>query len=91
MLSNKNTNTDEYMSIVPTSAMLGDGVGNLMAYIAQTTQSVYANKLAFVDELDATVMEVRVFYICFLTFHTNTTRGLPTDFKFSFTRCLKRN
>ncbi|PAV91845.1 hypothetical protein WR25_15603 [Diploscapter pachys] len=59
VLSNKNTNPDEYMSIVPTSAMLGDGVGNLMAHIAQTTQTIYANKLAFVDELDATVMEVR--------------------------------
>lgn len=61
MLSNKNTNPDEYMSIVPTSAMLGDGVGNLMAHIAQTTQTIYANKLAFVDELDATVMEVGAF------------------------------
>lgn len=45
--------------MVPTSAFHGDGIGNLMAYIVTTTQTYYAEKLAFCDELDASVMEVK--------------------------------
>ncbi|EYB95003.1 hypothetical protein Y032_0165g53 [Ancylostoma ceylanicum] len=58
-LSNQNKNVDEYISMVPTSAFLGDGIGNLMAYIVATTQKYHAQKLSFCDELDATVMEVK--------------------------------
>ncbi|ETN80796.1 putative translation initiation factor aIF-2 [Necator americanus] len=58
-LSNQNKNVDEYVSMVPTSAYLGDGIGNLMAFIVATTQKYYAEKLSFCEELDATVMEVK--------------------------------
>ncbi|RCN27107.1 elongation factor Tu GTP binding domain protein, partial [Ancylostoma caninum] len=58
-LSNQNKDVDEYVSMVPTSAFLGDGIGNLMAYIVATTQKYHAKKLSFCDELDATVMEVK--------------------------------
>ncbi|VDL66625.1 unnamed protein product [Nippostrongylus brasiliensis] len=58
-LSNQNKNVDEYISMVPTSAFLGDGIGNLMAYIVATTQKYHADKLSFCEELDATVMEVK--------------------------------
>ncbi|KAJ1370451.1 hypothetical protein KIN20_032175 [Parelaphostrongylus tenuis] len=58
-LSNQNKNVDEYISMVPTSAMLGDGIGNLMSYIVFATQSYHADKLSFCEELDATVMEVK--------------------------------
>uniref|UniRef100_A0A7E4UU96 Eukaryotic translation initiation factor 5B n=1 Tax=Panagrellus redivivus TaxID=6233 RepID=A0A7E4UU96_PANRE len=58
-LSNQNKNTDEYVSIVPTSAFLGDGIGNLLAYIVDYSQDKLAERLAFCTELDCTVMEVR--------------------------------
>ncbi|CAJ0581117.1 unnamed protein product, partial [Mesorhabditis spiculigera] len=49
----------DYIPMVPTSAFCGDGVGNLMAFAAETTQTKHADRLAFVDELEATVMEVK--------------------------------
>ncbi|KAE9414699.1 hypothetical protein Angca_006639, partial [Angiostrongylus cantonensis] len=58
-LSNQNKNVDEYISMVPTSAILGDGIGNLISYIVFATQTYHADKLSFCDELDATVMEVK--------------------------------
>ncbi|KAK5965962.1 Eukaryotic translation initiation factor 5B, partial [Trichostrongylus colubriformis] len=58
-LSYQNKNLDEYISMIPTSAFLGDGIGNLMAYIVGTTQKYHADKLAFSEELEATVMEVK--------------------------------
>jgi len=57
-LANKNTNFDEYISVVPTSAFLGDGIGNLMAHIVDQCQNRYLEKLAFSEELDCIVMEV---------------------------------
>ena len=59
-LSNKNTNFDEYISVVPTSAFLGDGIGNLMAHILEQCQRRYAERLAFSEELDCSVMEVLI-------------------------------
>ncbi|CCD73849.1 Eukaryotic translation initiation factor 5B [Caenorhabditis elegans] len=59
-LSNhKNAEDSDYVCMVPTSAFLGDGIGNLMAFIINQTQTKYAQKLAFSEELDATVMEVK--------------------------------
>ncbi|CAB3402409.1 unnamed protein product [Caenorhabditis bovis] len=57
-LSNKQKD-DDFVCMVPTSAALGDGVGNLMAFIVNQTQTKYAEKLAYCEELDATVMEVK--------------------------------
>ncbi|PIO76205.1 putative translation initiation factor aIF-2 [Teladorsagia circumcincta] len=80
-LSYQNKNLDEYISMIPTSAFMGDGIGkdywgvrnqsgirklilnsrlgNLMAYIVGTAQKHHADKLAYSEELDATVMEVK--------------------------------
>ncbi|CAP33854.1 Protein CBR-IFFB-1 [Caenorhabditis briggsae] len=55
----KKAEDSDYVCMVPTSAMLGDGIGNLMAFIVNQTQTKYAQKLAFSEELDATVMEVK--------------------------------
>ncbi|CAJ0942396.1 unnamed protein product, partial [Mesorhabditis belari] len=49
----------DYIPMVPTSAYCGDGIGNLMAFIAEMAQSKYSDRLAFIEELDATVMEVK--------------------------------
>jgi translation initiation factor 5B len=47
-----------YISMVPTSAATGDGMGNLMALIVELTQSALGNRLVYADELHATVLEV---------------------------------
>jgi translation initiation factor 5B len=57
-LANENKDLDEYVSVIPTSAINGDGIGNLMAYIVEQSQTRLAKTLAFCDELDCTVMEV---------------------------------
>lgn len=48
------------MSLVPTSAHSGDGMGNLIALLVELTQSMLARRLAHCDELRAQVMEVSV-------------------------------
>lgn len=50
------------MSLVPTSAHSGDGMGNLIALLVELTQTMLARRLAHCDELRAQVMEVR---LCF--------------------------
>lgn len=46
------------MSLVPTSAHSGDGMGNLIALLVELTQTMLARRLAHCDELRAQVMEV---------------------------------
>lgn len=55
----KNKDYKEFVSAIPTSAMLGDGIGNLMAHVVEQSQSRLADKLVFSPELDCIVMEVR--------------------------------
>ena len=57
-LFNENKNPKEYISLVPTSAHSGDGMGNLIALICELTQNLLAKRLAYSEELQATVMEV---------------------------------
>ncbi|KAI6239049.1 Eukaryotic translation initiation factor 5B [Aphelenchoides fujianensis] len=58
-LAKDNKDPNEYISVVPTSAFHGDGIGNLMAHIVDQSQTRLAQRLAYCDELDCTVMEVR--------------------------------
>ena len=53
-----NKNEREYVSMIPTSAHSGDGMGDLMAYICRLSQSRLAQRLAYSAELQAIVMEV---------------------------------
>jgi translation initiation factor 5B len=55
----ENKNPREWISMVPTSAHTGDGMGNLMALLCELTQTMLAKRLSYTDELQATVMEVR--------------------------------
>lgn len=55
----ENKNVKEYVSLVPTSAHSGDGMGNLVALICELTQSLLAKRLAYSEEMQATVMEVK--------------------------------
>ena len=60
-----NKNPKEYVSMVPTSAHSGDGMGNLVALICELTQSLLAKRIAYSEELQATVMEVSGLLVLF--------------------------
>lgn len=47
------------MSLVPTSAHTGDGMGDLISQVVQLTQLRLAQRLAFSEELQSMVLEVR--------------------------------
>lgn len=55
----QNPDSNEYYSMVPTSALSGDGMGSLIAQVVQICQKNLSQRLTFTDELQATVMEVR--------------------------------
>ncbi|VDK87249.1 unnamed protein product [Litomosoides sigmodontis] len=59
VMANENPDLNEYISMVPTSAFLGDGIGNIIAHIINDSQNRLAEKLAYCEELDCTVMEVK--------------------------------
>jgi len=54
----ENDDPDTWISMVPTSAHSGDGMGNLMAYVVQHCQNRLAKRLAFSENLQCTVLEV---------------------------------
>lgn len=58
-LFNENRNTREYVSMVPTSAHSGDGMGNLLAHVCELSQKLLAKRLSYSEELEAAVMEVK--------------------------------
>lgn len=56
----ENTDTKSYVSLVPTSAVTGDGMGNLISMLITFSQSKLMKKIIFKpDDLDATVFEVK--------------------------------
>ena len=67
-------NFDEYIPMVPTSAITGDGMGDLMAMMVLMCQKFLLNKLMWSQEVEATVLEVcccccclhdlLVYYLC---------------------------
>uniref|UniRef100_A0A8D8XQB9 Eukaryotic translation initiation factor 5B n=1 Tax=Cacopsylla melanoneura TaxID=428564 RepID=A0A8D8XQB9_9HEMI len=54
-----NPDPKSYVSMVPTSAITGEGMGNLLALIVQYCQSFLRKRLMFKNELQATVLEVK--------------------------------
>ncbi|GMJ08202.1 hypothetical protein HRI_004489400 [Hibiscus trionum] len=56
----KNKEMGETFSIVPTSAVTGEGIPDLLLLLVQWTQKTMAEKLAFSDEVQCTVLEVKV-------------------------------
>lgn len=63
----ENKNKREYISMVPTSAHTGDGMGNLVSQICELSQSMLAKRLAYSEELQATVMEVGYYFVILLS------------------------
>ena len=55
----ENKNPKEYVSLVPTSAHSGDGMGNMVALICELCQTMLAKKLMWSASLQAVVMEVK--------------------------------
>merc|ERR1719154_911001 len=55
----ENPDPEDYISLVPTSAHSGDGMGNLMASLVAMSQSFLAKRLSYTEELQATVLEVK--------------------------------
>lgn len=49
-----------YISLVPTSAITGEGMGNLLMLIVQFSQNQLAKRLMYSETLQATVLEVKV-------------------------------
>lgn len=55
----ENPDVRSYVSLVPTSAVTGEGMGNLLALIVDYSQNMLAKRLMYSDELLATVLEVK--------------------------------
>ncbi|KAM9327450.1 eukaryotic translation initiation factor 5B [Pholidichthys leucotaenia] len=55
----ENKDPRTFVSLVPTSAHSGDGMGNLIGLLVELTQTMLARQLAHCDELRAQVMEVK--------------------------------
>ena len=55
----ENDDPDTWISMVPTSAHSGDGMGNLMALVVQNCQNMLAKRLSFSNEIQCTVLEVK--------------------------------
>uniref|UniRef100_A0A8C5FBP9 Eukaryotic translation initiation factor 5B n=1 Tax=Gadus morhua TaxID=8049 RepID=A0A8C5FBP9_GADMO len=58
-LFHENKDPRTFVSMVPTSAHSGDGMGNLIGLLVELTQTMLARRLAHCDELRAQVMEVK--------------------------------
>ncbi|CAH0560682.1 unnamed protein product [Brassicogethes aeneus] len=55
----ENPDMRSYVSLVPTSAITGEGMGNLLALIVEFCQTKLPKRLMYSDELQATVLEVK--------------------------------
>ena len=54
-----NPDPRSYVSLVPTSAITGEGMGNLLFLIVQSCQNQLAKRLMYSEDLHATVLEVK--------------------------------
>lgn len=55
----ENSDPRTYVSLVPTSAITGEGMGNLLMLICQFCQNQLAKRLTYSEQLQATVLEVK--------------------------------
>ena len=55
----KNPDPRHYVNVVPTSAVTGEGIPDLLQLIVKLTQSRMADRLMFVDSPQCTVLEVK--------------------------------
>ncbi|KAH8555729.1 hypothetical protein BGW37DRAFT_435377 [Umbelopsis sp. PMI_123] len=55
-----NKNFAKYVSLVPTSAITGEGVPDMLNLLVNLTQTRMSDKLMYITELECTVLEVKV-------------------------------
>lgn len=55
----ENKNLRKYVSIVPTSAITGEGIPDLIMIIVKLTQTFMLKNIAYQDKLECTVLEVK--------------------------------
>lgn len=78
----ENKDPRTFVSLVPTSAHTGDGMGSLIYLLVELTQTMLSKRLAHCEELRAQVMEVMansefldvdylslISVVCFCIFH----------------------
>lgn len=56
----KNPNFAKYVSLVPTSAITGEGIPDMLNLLVNLTQTRMSDKLMYISELECTVLEVKV-------------------------------
>ncbi|KAJ1847190.1 eukaryotic translation initiation factor 5B, partial [Coemansia sp. RSA 2703] len=56
----ENKNFAKYVSLVPTSAITGEGIPDMLSLIVSLTQTRMSNQLMYLSELECTVLEVKV-------------------------------
>ncbi|XP_023644095.1 eukaryotic translation initiation factor 5B isoform X2 [Capsella rubella] len=56
----KNKEMEDTVSIVPTSALSGEGIPDLLLWLVQWAQNTMVDKLTYVKEVQCTVLEVKV-------------------------------
>ncbi|GLJ18361.1 hypothetical protein SUGI_0324990 [Cryptomeria japonica] len=56
----RNKEVKKYVSIVPTSAISGEGVPDLLMLLVQLTQKMMEERLMYISEVQCTVLEVKV-------------------------------
>ena len=56
----ENPDLDSYISVVPTSAITGEGIPDLISMIVWTMQTRQPDQIIYKEELQATVLEVKV-------------------------------
>ncbi|XP_059615172.1 eukaryotic translation initiation factor 5B [Phlebotomus argentipes] len=54
-----NPDVKSYVSLVPTSAITGEGMGNLLYMIVESCQNLLSRRLMYSEDLQATVLEVK--------------------------------
>ena len=57
----ENENMKEYINLVPTSAITGEGLPDLMGLLIYFTQSYLLKKIVFKEEVKCSILEVKVF------------------------------
>ena len=55
----ENRDPKTYVNIIPTSAITGEGIPDLMQLIVKMTQSLMVERLMFVSDLQCTILEVK--------------------------------
>lgn len=56
----ENKDPRKYLSLIPTSAITGEGMGNLLALLVESCQTMLTKRLMYSEELQATVLEVKI-------------------------------